>query len=68
SMKTSFSNSIRFPLVLLNVNVFTFGKSSLFGYDSLNNYLIVHSLIELNNANDLLVDCLHLSSCLTSSI
>ncbi|CAF4924225.1 unnamed protein product [Rotaria sp. Silwood1] len=64
----SFSNSIRIPLVLPNVDVFTFGESSLFGYDSSNNCLIVYSLIELNNRNDKLIDHLHLSSSPTSSI
>ncbi|CAF3299306.1 unnamed protein product [Rotaria socialis] len=64
----SFSNPIRIPLVLPTVDIFTFGESSLFGYDSLNNSLIVCSLIEFNNTNDQLIDRLHLSLLTTSSI
>ncbi|CAF1236325.1 unnamed protein product [Rotaria sordida] len=64
----SFSNSIRTRLVLPNVDVFTFGESSLFGYDSLNKCLIVRSLIDLNITNDKLIDYLYLSLSPTSSI
>ncbi|CAF1195543.1 unnamed protein product [Adineta steineri] len=65
----SLSNLIRIPLVLPNVDVFTFGESSLFGYDSLNHCLIVHSLIEGNHLNnDQSINRLYLSSSPTSSI
>jgi hypothetical protein len=47
----SLLNSIRIPLVFPHVDVFTFGESSLFGYDSLDHCLIVLSLIDLNNSN-----------------
>ncbi|CAF4464374.1 unnamed protein product, partial [Rotaria sp. Silwood2] len=46
---------------LPSVDVFTFGESSLFGYDSLNKCLVVISLIELNNPNNQRIDYLHLS-------
>lgn len=56
----SLTNSNRISIPWSNVDVFTFGKSSLYGYDSINHCLIVHSSIELNNiSND---DRLHLSS------
>ncbi|CAF3758731.1 unnamed protein product [Adineta steineri] len=65
----SLSNLIRIPLVLPNVDVFTFGESSLFGYDSLNHCLTVHSLIEGNHLNnDQSINRLYLSSSPTSSI
>jgi hypothetical protein len=55
----SLTNSIRISFQWSNIDVFTFGKSSLYGYDSLNHCLVVHSLIDLNNISN---DCLHLSS------
>jgi hypothetical protein len=58
----SSTSSVRIPIIWSNVDVFTFGKSSLYGYDSLNHCLVLHSLIQLNNANDISTDCLHLSS------
>ncbi len=58
-MFMSLSNSIGIPLILPNIDIFTFEKSSLFGYDSLNHCLIVHSLMEVNK---LTIDRLHLSS------
>jgi hypothetical protein len=58
----SLPSSKRIPLHWSNVDVFTFGKSSIYGYDSLNHCLIVHSLIDLNNLNDISNDRLHLSS------
>jgi hypothetical protein len=67
-MSLSNCNSIRIPLVLPNVDVFTFGESSLFGYDSLNHCLIVFSLNEINNLNDKKIDRLHLSSTPTSPV
>jgi hypothetical protein len=66
NLQMSSTSSIRIPVQWSNVDVFTFGKSSVYGYDSLNHCLIVHSLIELNNiSND---DRLHLSSSPTWSI
>jgi hypothetical protein len=64
----SLSNSIRIPIEWSNVDVFTFGKSSLYGYDSLNHCLVVHSSIQFNNINEISNDCLHLSSSPTWSI
>jgi hypothetical protein len=61
-MLMSLSNSIRIPLIFPNIDIFTFGESSLFGYDSLNHCLIVHSLIDLNNLTDQSIVRLHLSS------
>ncbi|CAF0941914.1 unnamed protein product [Adineta steineri] len=58
----SLSSSIRIPFQWPNVDVFTFGKSSLYGYDSLNHCLLVHSSIELTNLSNISNDCLHLSS------
>lgn len=58
----SLSSSIRIPFRWPNVDVFTFGKSSLYGYDSLNHCLIIHSSIDLNNINDISNDRFHLSS------
>jgi hypothetical protein len=55
----SLTSSIRIPIQWSNVDVFTFGKTSLYGYDSLNHCLIVQSLIELNNISN---DRFHLSS------
>ncbi|CAF0907463.1 unnamed protein product [Adineta ricciae] len=55
-------NSIRIPFQWHHVNVFTFGKSSLYGYDSSNHCLFVHSSITLNNTTDFGFDRLHLSS------
>jgi len=50
------------PLILPNIDIFTSGESSLFGYDSSNYCLIVHSLIEVNNLTAQSIDRLHLSS------
>jgi hypothetical protein len=58
----SLSNSIHIPLILPNIDIFTFGESSLFGYDSSNHCFIVHSFIEVNNLTDQSIDRLHLSS------
>lgn len=58
----SLSNCIRIPLSLPNVDIFTFGESSLYGYDSLNHCLIVLSLVELNSLNEKSINRLHLSS------
>ena len=58
----SLSNSIRIPFGWPNVDVFTFSKSSIYGYDSLNHSLIVHPSIDLNNINHISNDRLHLSS------
>jgi len=58
----SLSNSIRIPFQWPNVDVFTFGKSSLYGYDPINHCLVVYSPIQLNNPNDISNDRLHLSS------
>jgi hypothetical protein len=55
----SLSNSTRISIELTNVDVFIFGKSSLYGYDSLNHCIIVHSLIEINNIS---INRYHLSS------
>ncbi len=55
----SLTSSIHIPIQWSNVDVFTFGKTSLYGYDSLNHCLIVQSLIELNNISN---DRFHLSS------
>ncbi len=67
-MSLSNSNSIRIPLVLSNIDVFTFGESTLFGYDSLNHCLIVISLNEINNSNVKKVDRFHFPTPPTSSI
>ncbi|CAF1415297.1 unnamed protein product [Rotaria sordida] len=58
----SLSSSIRIPLSWPNIDVFTFGKSSLYGYDSINHCLVFHSPIQINNLNDISNDRLHLSS------
>ncbi|CAF3037141.1 unnamed protein product [Rotaria sp. Silwood2] len=58
----SLPSSIRIPLLWSNIDVFTFGKSSLYGYDSINHCLVVHSPIKINNLNDISSDRLHLSS------
>ncbi len=55
----SLTSSVRISIPWSNVDVFTFGKSSLYGYDSLNHCLVLHSL---NNANDISTDRLHFSS------
>ncbi|CAF1212508.1 unnamed protein product [Rotaria sp. Silwood1] len=58
----SLSSSKRIPLEWPNIDVFTFGKSSLYGYDSINHCLVVHSSIQINNLNAVSNDRLHLSS------
>jgi hypothetical protein len=58
----SLSNSNRIPLILENVDIFTYGESTLYGYDSLNDCLIFISLNELNNINDHSINRLHFSS------
>jgi hypothetical protein len=58
----SLLNSIRICLKLPNISIFTFGESTLYGYDSLNHCLIVLSLNELNNLNEKLINRLHFSS------
>ncbi|UJR29834.1 hypothetical protein I4U23_017377 [Adineta vaga] len=63
----SSSNIFRIPLTLANIDVFTFGESSLYGYDSLNHCLIVYSLNDLNNLTSSPIH-LHLSSSPPSSI
>lgn len=65
----SLSNLIRIPLFFPNVDVFTFGESTLFGYDSLNHCLIVISLNDLNNNfNDQSIIRFHFSSFPTNPI
>jgi hypothetical protein len=64
----SLSNSIRIRLILPNIDIFTFGESTLYGYDSLNHCLIVLSLVELNNLNEQSINRLHLSSTPTNPI
>ncbi|CAF3826657.1 unnamed protein product [Rotaria magnacalcarata] len=56
------SSSIRIPFEWPNIDVFTLGKSCLYGYDSVNHCLVVHSLIQINNLNDISIDHLYLSS------
>ncbi|CAM2708763.1 unnamed protein product [Rotaria socialis] len=56
------ASSIRVPLEWPNIDVFTLGKSCLYGYDSVNHCLVVHSLIQINNLNDISIDHLYLSS------
>ncbi|CAF0960227.1 unnamed protein product [Adineta ricciae] len=58
----------RIPLSLPNINVFTFGESSLYGYDSLNHCLIVYSLNDLNNLHENRPDRFHLSSSPSTAI
>ncbi|UJR16564.1 hypothetical protein I4U23_003465 [Adineta vaga] len=60
--KMSHGNTIRIPFRWPNVNVFTFGKSSLYGYDSSNHCLFVQSSIQFVNTTDIAHDCLHFSS------
>lgn len=43
----SIKNSTRISIPWTNVDVFTFGKSSLYGYDSINHCLIVQLSIDL---------------------
>ncbi len=57
----SLSNSKRIQLNLPNVDLFTFGESTLYGYDSLNHCLIVISLNELNDINDQSINRLYFS-------
>ncbi|CAF4677996.1 unnamed protein product, partial [Rotaria socialis] len=56
------ASSIRVPLEWPNIDVFTLGKSCLYGYDSVNHCLVVHSFIQINNLNDISIDHLYLSS------
>jgi hypothetical protein len=58
----SLSNSIGIPFVSSNLDVFTFGESSLFSYDSLNSCIVVRLLIELPDSNNISIERLHLSS------
>lgn len=58
----SLSNLIRKTISLSNIDIYTFGKSSLYGYDSINHSIIVYSLQNINNLNDQSNDYLYLSS------
>ncbi|CAF1691247.1 unnamed protein product, partial [Adineta ricciae] len=58
----------RIPLSFPNINIFTFGESSLYGYDSINHCLIVYSLNHLNNLHENRPDRYHLSSSPSTSI
>ena len=58
----------RIRLSLPNINVFTFGESCLYGYDSINHCLIVYSLNNLNNFHENPPDHYHLSSSPSTSI
>jgi len=64
----SLSNSKRIRLNLPNIDIFTFGESSLYGYDSLNHCLILISLNELNDINDQTINRLHFSLSPTNPI
>ncbi len=58
-LQMSSKNSIRLPLEGSNIDVFTFGQTTLYGYDSVNHSLVLHSLIHFNQISN---DRLHLSS------
>ena len=64
----SLTNLIDFHLDLSNIDAFTFGKSSLFGYDRLNGCLVLRSLNRVNDSTDKRLDRLRLSFRPTSSI
>lgn len=64
----SFSNIIRIPLDSSHVDVFTFGESLLFGYNSSKNSLLICSLSQLNDISNESIKYLSISIPIKSSV